>query len=142
MKKIIKKYIFPIRFIINFITAISITCCNYLIYFDLDYKVFVLSLITLFFYTFCYVYLDHYKIFHHPDYSTNIQSLETTKKRGELPFEMYINIYVAATGIIFLLFAFISMFLPFALDVIANILFGIGSFLKAIANIFKLIPIP
>ena len=53
---------------------------------------------------------------------------------------MYINIYVVATGIIFLLYAFISMFLPFALDVIANILFGIGSFLKAIANIFKLIP--
>ena len=52
MKKIIKKYIFPIRFIINFITAISITYCNYLIYFDLDYKVFVLSFITLCFYTF------------------------------------------------------------------------------------------
>jgi hypothetical protein len=34
------------------------------------------------------------------------------------------------------------MFLPFVLDVIANILFEIGSMLKAIASIFKLIPIP
>ena len=141
MKKIIKKYIFSIRLIINLIIAISITCCNYLIYFDLDYKVFVLSFITVAFYCFCYVYLDHYKIFHHPEFST-VKLLDTKKKEGKLSIETYNSIYVAATCTIFLLYMFFSMFLPFVLDVMANILFEIGSMLKAIASIFKLIPIP
>ena len=132
MKEIAKKNIFIIRLMIFLINLIAITFINYLSYFDLDYKIFILAFATLCINVICFTSLDHYKIFSPPD---------NFYDKGEKPyFEFYTSCYITATGVIWLLYIFISEVFPFGLDLIAKILFEIGGFLKLIANLFKLIP--
>lgn len=133
MKEIIKKNIILFRLIIFLINFIAITFVNYLSYFNLDYRIFILAFATLCFNVICFTAFEHFKIFNPPD--------DGFLERGEKPhFEFYTSCYIIATGAVWLLYIFISEVFPFGLDLIAKIFFEIGEFLKLISNLFKLIP--